>query len=401
MQQESPLTEHTPASRGSSQAFLVASTYNNNDEGASRPPTITRKSHRKSRAGCRNCKTRRIKCDETKPHCANCKRRQVRCGYPNTTTTSDLNSGDLANDRSRPGDLQISDIELTYHWITSTSHSLSAWASGAARWQSIMGDVAFEHNHVLHLLFALTALHLATCRPTRCEEYTATAEHHYERALAQVTREIVSIGPSNCDAVLVSVQLICFVSWARGPQAGEYLAFGKQGRSEWLVMFRGIRTTLESLGRDQFAKTHAPAVRAKDRLLPPLDEPFEYEKQLQGLREHVAYVSEPAERDDNARAIGVLHECYSSRYESKDAEYHVAFAWLYRMSDDFLNRLQQRDPLPLVIYAYFVVLMHDIERFWYMKGWTHHVMGGILEALPKEHRVWIRWPVAMVGWIAP
>jgi hypothetical protein len=99
--------------------------------------------------------------------------------------------------------------------------------------------------------------------------------------------------------------------------------------------------------------------------------------------------------------VDILQECYSSRYEGVDSEYHVAFAWLYKMSDDFLDRLQQRQTIPLIIYAHFVVLMHEMERFWYMKGWTHHVMRGIFEALSREETAWIRWPMARVGWIAP
>lgn len=111
----------------------------------------------------------------------------------------------------------------------------------------MLESVALQHQHVLCHMFALTAFHLASCRPDRQGEYTAKAEFHYSRALAMVTPEIANLGADNCDAVLLSVQLICFVALARGPQPGEYLAFGEHGRSEWLVMFRGIRTTLDSL----------------------------------------------------------------------------------------------------------------------------------------------------------
>jgi hypothetical protein len=270
-----------------------------------------------------------------------------------------------------------------------------------ARAQSITEEIALKHEHVLHFIFAFTALHLATCRPERKETYTATADHHYERALALITPEIAGLNPDNCDGVLQSVQLICFVSWARGPQAGEYLAFGKHGRSEWLIMFRGIRTTLNTLGRSNFTKTHAPAIRSKGRLLPPTDGPFEHEKQIKELKEHIEFVSEAADREENVHSVEILQEMYSNRYGGKDGEYHVVFGWLYRMSEDFLERLQRRDPLPLIIYAHFVVLMHDLERFWYMKGWTHHVMSGIYEALPTEHKPYISWPMASVGWISP
>jgi hypothetical protein len=55
------MQQATPSSIESNQASPVASTPDLNDESASRATKITRKSHRKSRAGCKNCKTRRIK----------------------------------------------------------------------------------------------------------------------------------------------------------------------------------------------------------------------------------------------------------------------------------------------------------------------------------------------------
>ncbi|KAK5660863.1 hypothetical protein OQA88_12234 [Cercophora sp. LCS_1] len=38
--------------------------------------------HRKSRAGCRTCKSRKVKCDEAKPACRNCVLRKEQCVYP-------------------------------------------------------------------------------------------------------------------------------------------------------------------------------------------------------------------------------------------------------------------------------------------------------------------------------
>ena len=251
-------------------------------------------------------------------------------------------------------------------------------------------------------MFALTALHLARCRPERKEQYTATADHHYERALILVTPEIATLNPSNCDAVLVAVQMICFISWGRGPQSGEYLAFGKDKRTDWLMMFRGIITTISSIEREKFVKTNAPASRSKNRPLPPQEAPEEYEKQLDELREHVNVVTKdtPSHHDDT-KAVDILREMYDNRYQGIDTEYHVTFGWLYRMTDEFLDRLQQRDPIPMIIYAHFLVLIRVLEQFWYMQGWTHHVMSGIWDLMPREHRAWLDWPVKRVGWIKP
>lgn len=269
-------------------------------------------------------------------------------------------------------------------------------------WQTQMADIGFENPYVLHLMFALTALHLAHVRPNRREQYVATADHHYERALTLVTPAIASLNPINCDAVLVAVQMICFISWGRGPQPGEYLAFGREKKSDWLMMFRGIRTTLATVERPEFTKTHAPATRNKARPLPAQEIPEEYEKQLDELREHVDFVTKDSPgHEDDLQSVDILREMYDNRYQGLEGEYHVSFGWLFRMSDDFLERLQQRNPIPMIIYAHFVVLIRVLEQFWYMQGWTHHVMGGIWDLLPREHRPWLDWPIKRIGWIKP
>lgn len=265
-----------------------------------------------------------------------------------------------------------------------------------------MAEIGFENPYVLHLMFAFTALHLAHCRPNRKDDYVATADHHYERALILVTSEIANLNPNNCDAVLVAVQMICFISWGRGPQPGEYLAFGRDKKSDWLIMFRGIRTTLAGVEKQQFTKSHAPATKYKGRPLPAQDAPENHEKQLDELREHVDFVSKDTpQHDDDVQAVDILREMYDNRYQGIDGEYHVAFGWLFRMTDSYLERLQERDSTAIIIYAYFVVLIRALEQFWYMQGWTHHVMSGIWELLPREYRAWLDWPTKMVGWIKP
>jgi hypothetical protein len=265
-----------------------------------------------------------------------------------------------------------------------------------------MADIGFENPFVLHLMFALTALHLAHCRPGQRTKYTKTADHHYERALLLVTPEIANLSPTNCDAVLVAVQMICFISWGRGPQPGEYLAFGRDKPSDWLIMFRGIRTTLGSIQIQQFVKTHVPAKKSHNRPLPAQDVPEGYPEQLDELREHVASISidTPSHQED-IEAVDILREMYDNRYQGVDTEYHVAFGWLYRMTEGFLERLQQHDPISMIIYAHFVVLIRALEQFWYMQGWTHHIIAGIWDLMPREHRAWLDWPIKRIGWIKP
>ncbi|KAF2713820.1 hypothetical protein K504DRAFT_462304 [Pleomassaria siparia CBS 279.74] len=222
--------------------------------------------------------------------------------------------------------------------------------------------MGFEHPYILHLVFAFTALHLATSRPDQRDEYMAISERHYEAALPVVTSELAKLNPKHCHAICMAVQLVCLIHCARGPQPGEFLAFGEGGRSEWLIMFRGIRTTRE------FMNTKYLRVKVPERPVPLYDFPPKYETALADLRDWVDHVSVMGddERDANLHAVDELAKCYHARYGGTESELLLVFAWLYKMSDEYLRRLQDLEPVPLVIFAWFTVLLGDMERLWYV-----------------------------------
>lgn len=62
-----------------------------------------RKSHTKSRKGCRTCKKRHIRCSEEFPQCKNCTKHSVRCDYMDMT-----NAGEEPPRGSGPPDLLTS-----------------------------------------------------------------------------------------------------------------------------------------------------------------------------------------------------------------------------------------------------------------------------------------------------
>jgi hypothetical protein len=257
--------------------------------------------------------------------------------------------------------LNVPDIELTYHWTTSTCQSLSVWSSGAEFWRSDITQLGFTHHYILHLIFTFTALHLAYSRPEQRDEYVALADRHYDIALPSLTSELGNITSVNCHAVCMGAQLICLICWAHGPQPGEYLAFGESGRSDWLIMFRGIRTTREIMSTDYLR------VKCPERPLPLDREPPEFEKAITELRDWVQHVSSTeSECYENLQNVDLLMECFQGRYGGLESELLLVFAWLFKSSEEFLVRLQNYDPIPLIVYAYFTVLLGDMERLWYV-----------------------------------
>ncbi|KAG9801586.1 hypothetical protein KCU63_g24987, partial [Aureobasidium melanogenum] len=73
----------------------------------------SRRSHTKSRTGCKTCKRRHIRCDETFPQCRNCTKHQVRCDYM---------------DQQRPeADIQAPRDQLPLPSSPGVEHMLDIW----------------------------------------------------------------------------------------------------------------------------------------------------------------------------------------------------------------------------------------------------------------------------------
>lgn len=51
-------------------------------------PAPDQKKHKRTRSGCFTCRSRRIKCDETRPVCERCKKGNRECVYPSSTKTA-------------------------------------------------------------------------------------------------------------------------------------------------------------------------------------------------------------------------------------------------------------------------------------------------------------------------
>jgi hypothetical protein len=65
-----------------------------------------RKSHTKSRKGCRTCKKRHIRCDENFPQCKNCSKHNCRCDYMDMPAAGEEPMKDSHPDLLMPPELQ-------------------------------------------------------------------------------------------------------------------------------------------------------------------------------------------------------------------------------------------------------------------------------------------------------
>ncbi|RAH66142.1 Zn(II)2Cys6 transcription factor domain-containing protein [Aspergillus aculeatinus CBS 121060] len=287
---------------------------------------MPRKSHRKSRNGCRTCKSRHVKCDEMKPECSNCLNHSVQCVYgpsPKDAQPAVANTRKPSRARAElPGintfkvqfvefnyvnvsaapaapaapaaspaeeDREpvstdpafcLEDFELQHFFLTSTCLSLMEDAPSLTFWQSVVPRTACRFPIVHHLMLALACLHMA-----RSPSPSPEPEHHHNRnrcplrfdyhygtglqllsnGLAQP--QALANATHGADAIWIGSILVCFIGLARGPRADEYLFFNRGGAAapvEWLTLLRGVNTISTMLRKGRAAAGSAEEERHQD-----------------------------------------------------------------------------------------------------------------------------------------
>ncbi|KZL73098.1 C6 finger domain protein [Colletotrichum tofieldiae] len=265
-----------------------------------------RRSHRKSRLGCQQCKKRKIKCDEARPSCLNCVRRDADCSFAlesvdagtgsgtccchsikcqsNTTGTAHTSSGtDCQRSQIRPYGMpvelrglleqQSKKLDVMYERLTLMEGMMAqltplrplqpslnytdagllvhfftrtvhtiAGDEDREFWLERLPNISACHTHVLHLMLAFAALHKCRTHPEQCSRLFELAEHHQTIGTEGVTGYLKNINDENYEMVYASAILVGLTNLASGPQPGEYIAFSDHENPSLISLIRGVRS---------------------------------------------------------------------------------------------------------------------------------------------------------------
>ncbi|KAK8221239.1 hypothetical protein IWZ01DRAFT_35016 [Phyllosticta capitalensis] len=417
---------------------------------------MSRRSHRKSRLGCGNCKRRRIKCDETKPECVNCTKHELRCDYVTgilgqmvvTTTPLSPSAEPPKRKRGRPrklhppanafaattpqqtpqtnveastpsiGDVtspnptevsenDLVDLELMHYFSIHGHGNMFGSQALTHYWKTYVPRLGFQNPYVLHLVLGYAALALARFRPAQRDHYFSHSERHYEIGVRKATALLPHLNNENAEPLYVAISIIAIYAMAKGPRPGEYLLFGEHGSAEWLPLFRGVNSIIGlaydtiSAGELAIMFKYRGVRHYQDEPRPP---PEHWRERLKEFGDFVQ-----ASADPNLETYMVEFDRLNDSYiavwgteeERKKNPYMSSiFAWIYRTSNNFILCLQQKQPIGLLIFAYLGVLMTslDQEHHWATNGWPEHIVAGVYSFLPHEYHPWLEWHIKCVGW---
>ncbi|PVH93443.1 hypothetical protein DM02DRAFT_696062 [Periconia macrospinosa] len=170
--------------------------------GSAEQRAVKRKSHRKSRNGCYQCKQRHTKCNETHPRCGNCVRLDIDCTWParerySTTYPTPPESHGTALVENHPlpnsdqstdtfgSEMSMADLRLLHHWTAKTCDDMSPELKRCNAWRIKHVEVALDHPFLLRGLLAVAAVHkVLTDAHADKTSLLVQANDHISKALA-------------------------------------------------------------------------------------------------------------------------------------------------------------------------------------------------------------------------
>ncbi|KAJ5814714.1 C6 finger domain protein [Penicillium riverlandense] len=374
-----------------------------------------------------------MQCDEQKPACTNCRNHDIDCTFSAADTRSTdgtppprnyrFRSYDFTFDNKRkhkakassttdqhrdsptetqpqpPGAISYPDLQLFHNFVIETYRTLADTPEAENVWQRHIVQWGIAFPSILHLILAISALHLGHENPALRDQYVQQAGDHFTFGVRSVTSILNQLNEDNCQKVYISAVLICFIYFARRPHAGEYLIFSDDGPGEWQALMHGVKLIVQSYREKVFSGVLKPESGLEDGTIDSVSqsEMNEYTVHVDAVQSLVE--KEIAESDRGIYDAGiqdllsVMRAVYMKRSSQIRATgfMQVLIGWLYRLPEEMVSLLEQKEPVALIILAHWGMLLKYMRSVWFMEGWDGHIVSGVRSALPANLQHWIEW----------
>ncbi|KAG8163431.1 hypothetical protein KVR01_006728 [Diaporthe batatas] len=403
----------------------------------------SRRTHRKSRAGCRECKRRHIKCDEARPVCAACSVKRLSCVYalgPASLPGQPVQSGrDNASPPRSPLPLGSASVAPSPHlWRRSpsppppSSSMLSVPPADMAQLElfhhmcsrqlplplpssdegilSAVLEAAFSSPCLMNALLAVSALHLSHVRPAQRAYYHHRAVHLHTHALSIFNQQRPRVTPENCVSLIVFGQLIslhvlyettldCDEDKSEVKPLNRFLEYLKVYRGVVLIAKEAWQALLQSKLRSIFAasagiaeyRSSAGSQTSELRSIISVSRVLDTEQKQLCLEavDRLQWVFSPSDsRKSHSPWGGEAGEMHSLG---------LVHAWPCLAHEAVLDLWCNKTPEALLMLAYYGVLMHQHSHFWTFANVGQTLVRTIALYLGPDWQHSMVWPLAQVG----
>ncbi|KAK4149069.1 hypothetical protein C8A00DRAFT_47244 [Chaetomidium leptoderma] len=390
---------------------------------------MMRRSHRKSRNGCLECKKRHtsrclgkqltLQCDETRPSCINCATVQRNCQFstprpaaewpPSDRSASPQipSAGPSTGPASTPAPpsaafpglqlftsvkephsrVNMVHMELLHHSITDTA----LYPVPDSGMKSIILTTALREPYVMHSTLALSAHHLSVIRPNQQAYYYNLAMQLQTHALSLFNSiDVALLGDSVEKRVPVFIfscvlgfHALCDTLSHRDPDFDSALS----RFVAYIGLHRGLLTVMNGYW-DELRKTELQVIF--DDMVPAWFQVKSEGRECDGLRERLASAGLDAEElEATQHTLDVVQWVFDSR-PGPEGRAYVLCSWAPMLRSPFVRMLEAGRPEALAVLAYYFLVMHHCREVWMIGGAGQH----FLTLLANHFRGgdWYAWP---------
>ncbi|KAK8014225.1 hypothetical protein PG990_007521 [Apiospora arundinis] len=399
---------------------------------------------RKSRSGCSTCRQRRVKCDEVRPVCGNCAKRFIThspCEYgqcvarrstrqkgqaQSATRTSPGHSADTRLGRSptlTPSSIdngsrwRMLELRLMHHYTTVVCQTMPDCNGSPARymWEQTIPQYAFTSEVVLNPMLSVAALHMK-CHSASDSQLSLAITRYLDRSLVHHRQALKHIDSDIAEPIWLSTVVLANLYWLISHHARPDETY-ELPLEAWDILAGVSRLyahrldLLTKLGYGWFGYDIVPSTLPDEELGPG------HRASLQALDEDMSTLL--ARFDVNATAFDATSQEEHKMYE--DAKAYVLLYYRAYFSGSvaktirryigtmalmfgpaYHQRMRDRDPLAMALYARMLVLMKVLDFAWWMNGsGEYEVMErdvyGMEQLIPTHRRWCMDWPLKVLS----
>ncbi|KAI1452123.1 hypothetical protein F4805DRAFT_46477 [Annulohypoxylon moriforme] len=394
---------------------------------------IARRSHKKSRAGCSECKGRHIKCDEGRPACGNCTISARRCSF--LTPHSNIpTASECSTSSSSPGlftrqveaspsphhcsptspnqelpfpNIEIANLihmELFHHFMHSNLFDLPLPYDEAEKKTSSIKiiDTALSYPFLMNELLAFSALHLSHIRPSNAQLYRHHAIGLQTHALSIFNGEIIKVNRENCMAILTFTWLLTLHKLVETVESAESTDVRNllDGFVHCMQLHLGVRAVKDEAWHMMLDSNMGFMLKAVSGMLEYVH-PGSHTADLKICIQN----SKTLNDDEKLTCIQALDKIQwflgsVDGTEKENTPLVTAFlsliSWPARINDEFHQLISERRPEALLVLSYYAIPLHLCRNIWIVKNAGQLLFHSIRLHLPDEWHKWLDWPEEMM-----
>jgi hypothetical protein len=273
----------------------------------------------------------------------------------------------------------------------------------------------------MHIMLAVSALHLAYLRPQDRTKYINMSSRHQQQAIQQLSGAIQNITKQTIIPIFLTSALLpccCLADMSQRSRNAESPPILDDVLAVF-NMIRGVRDILYPVwpwlsepdiqpviepiidkyflhDNETYSLPTALAERMHSLRNTMLDNLAAYHD---GSKEacHFALLELEKVMRDIAHMPPSTEGAYSSDYRRRtDIELGVLLKWQTTVSATYVGLLKKGHVAALVVLAHWVMLVKHLGGKWFLEGWVEGAMGVIGSVIAEDGREWLEWPMGYV-----